>query len=124
MSFRWKRDETFKVSEPLEVRVIGVPPESELISLGWNEKTIVDTHHRSGETTVRTAEYRLLCHQKHRSRMFIQWRGGPIEPLVNHIGNEDKKTALGVVPRRSGYNSGRYRPAPDDRSIPIDEFNG
>lgn len=119
----WKRQETFAPA-PLEKRVIGVPPESELVSWGWQEKTVVDSEPRTGHTRVRTADYRLLSNRR-RTKWYIQWgRDGFIEPMQETSGTTEKTTPLGVIPRRTSQNSGRYRPAPDDRSIPIDEFDG
>jgi hypothetical protein len=123
----WKREETFESTAPAPTRVVGVPPFDELVPLGWQDHTTTEVHHRTGATTVRTAEYQLYTHRRGiggTGRMFIQWgRNGSIEPLQPHSGNEDKRTPLGTVPRR-GVPSGRYPTPPNDSTTPLEEFAG
>lgn len=123
----WKKQETYKPTEWGEVVTPGVPPLSELISLGWQTKTVTEENPNTGAITVREVDYRLLMHRRHRSEHYIQWSSetGPIEPLQTHTGTTQKVTPLGVIPRRSMHQaSDRYSAAPDDRVTPIDQYAG
>lgn len=123
----WKRQETYKPLEWPEVRTVGVPPMSELLSMGWQTKTVTEENPNTGAVSVREIDYRLLFHHKHRSQWFIQWgdENGPVEPMQTHTGTTEKVTPLGVVSLRSMRQpSDRYSPAPDDRVTPIDQYVG
>lgn len=124
MSKFWRKEETYAAPVYGPIVTIGVPPISELLSMGWQEKTITETHPRTGALTVRTADYRLLCHHRHRGEWFIQWGGehGPIEPLQHHSGQTEKVTPMGTV-RTNTLPPGRT-PAPSDRVTLLEEWNG
>jgi len=117
----WKREETYGAPIATEVRVIGVPPMSELISMGWQERTVSEENHRTGATTVRTVEYRLLRHHRHTGQVFIQY-GSNIEPLQTTSGGGNKVTPLGVM--RTRMASGNYPPAEPDKKATIDDWAG
>lgn len=120
----WKREETYGAPIATEVRVIGVPPMSELISMGWQERTVSEENHRTGATTVRTVEYRLLRHHRHTDQVFIQYgrNGSNIEPLQTTSGGGNKVTPLGVM--RTRMASGNYPPAEPDKKATIDDWAG
>lgn len=124
MSKFWRKEETYAAPAYGPIVTPGVPPLSDLLSLGWQEKTVTEEHPRTGALTVRTVDYRLLCHRRHRSQFYIQWtnENGPIEPMQQNTGGEQKVTPLGMV--RTRMLPPHRLPAPSDRRIPLEEWNG